>query len=144
MKLSARKSLLINKKFQLSLLLYANCLAFLVMGVFSYGVYVFFTRLNEFAKTLGDKEGQVLANFLYAQERSLFAIFAFVSICTFVLICASAMILSHRIAGPLHRLNVHLKAIASGKEHFDVKFRENDYFQELADSCNKAFKKVRS
>ncbi len=144
MKPSKRKSLLINKRFQLAVLVYANALAFLVIGIFSYGVYVFSCRLNEFAGQLSDQQAEVLINFLYMQERSLFAVFAFVSICAFVVICTSAMVISHRIAGPLYRLNKHLSKVAAGETLEDVKFRENDYFPELADSCNRLLQKLRS
>ncbi len=44
---------------------------------------------------------------------------------------------SHRVAGPLHRLQRHMADISEGKTVSDLKFREGDYFPELADQFNK-------
>jgi nitrogen fixation/metabolism regulation signal transduction histidine kinase len=54
-----------------------------------------------------------------------------------------AVIFSHRIAGPLYRLQRHLKAVAAGAEPGDVKFRRGDLYQELAEACNELMARMR-
>lgn len=44
--------------------------------------------------------------------------------------------LSHRIAGPLHRLETEMKNLSEGKKVEPLKFREGDFFKPLADTFN--------
>ncbi|MEK7851736.1 MAG: hypothetical protein AAB275_07610 [Deltaproteobacteria bacterium] len=60
-----------------------------------------------------------------------------------VIILASAATLtitligSHKIAGPIYRLERSLEAIGNGNLSQKIKFRENDAIRELADNINK-------
>ena len=54
-----------------------------------------------------------------------------------------AIFLSHRIAGPLYRLERHLLEVAKGKEPKDSNFRKGDYYQPLAEACNKVMARMR-
>ena len=49
--------------------------------------------------------------------------------------------LSHRIAGPIYRLNKDLKSYVEnkGEDKLVIKFRDNDFFQDLKDNVNTAF-----
>ena len=73
--------------------------------------------LNDFVSTLrgGGTNSQLLIAYLSEQEKSLFVLFGLTGVCVFILISATAILLSHRIAGPLHRLNKHLKLIEEAK-----------------------------
>ncbi|MDX9703230.1 MAG: hypothetical protein RBU23_09320 [Candidatus Auribacterota bacterium] len=53
-----------------------------------------------------------------------------------LLIGGLSLFASHRIAGPIFRLNKSLKQLAKG--HYDerLSFRKHDYFQEIADNFN--------
>ncbi len=54
-----------------------------------------------------------------------------------VLLFLVAVFLSHRIAGPLYKLNqVFLEAARTGKMKSPIRFRSSDHFQELAESYN--------
>lgn len=46
---------------------------------------------------------------------------------------------SHKIAGPLYKLQKHLKSIRENNTHGKLYFRNGDYFQELADDVNETF-----
>ena len=69
----------------------------------------------------------------------LFAFTAFISL--FVLILG--IIISHRIAGPLHRLNNSLLAVSRDEPVPQLKFRDKDEFQILADSFNKCITRLK-
>jgi methyl-accepting chemotaxis protein len=43
---------------------------------------------------------------------------------------------SHRVAGPLHKLGMHARKIASGDLTKQVRLRSNDVVHELADDIN--------
>jgi methyl-accepting chemotaxis protein len=47
------------------------------------------------------------------------------------------LFISHRIAGPLHRLNNFMLDIAAGNAVPELRFRDNDAFPHLAESFNK-------
>ena len=69
----------------------------------------------------------------------LFIFTAFLSLFVLVL----AVVLSHRIAGPLYRLNSYLLAIARDEPVPQLKFRNRDEFIMLADSFNKCVNRLK-
>ena len=56
-------------------------------------------------------------------------------IITMFVIC---IFFSHKIAGPLYKLNIYLRKIANNENVDRMRFRKGDYFPELADSFNDA------
>lgn len=52
--------------------------------------------------------------------------------------------LSHRFAGPIFRLRGVFRSIASGEKFQPLKFREMDFWQELADDFNRMVERLRS
>lgn len=51
-------------------------------------------------------------------------------------IAAISLVYSHRVAGPLYRLGVEARDIASGDLSKSVRFRKNDAIHEVADDMN--------
>ena len=52
--------------------------------------------------------------------------------------------LSHRVAGPLERLNVEMEKLANGKDVATLRFRDGDYWPELAERFNELANKVQA
>jgi DNA-binding MltR family transcriptional regulator len=48
------------------------------------------------------------------------------------------------MAGPIIRLSNHLKSTAHDGVIKKIKFRDNDYFQEIPDYLNQAFEKIKN
>jgi len=48
------------------------------------------------------------------------------------------VLVTHRIAGPLHRLETHLRAVIDGKTRDDCRLRSGDELQELCELINQA------
>lgn len=53
------------------------------------------------------------------------------------------LILSHKVAGPLGRMEEHLKKITSTKNIEPLKFRTGDFFIELEDAFNQFIEKIK-
>ncbi len=53
-----------------------------------------------------------------------------------------ALIVSHRLAGPLYRLTMHLRDVANGGGFRELKFRKGDYLQEVVGDYNNAMSRL--
>ncbi|MBI2608179.1 MAG: methyl-accepting chemotaxis protein [Deltaproteobacteria bacterium] len=53
-----------------------------------------------------------------------------------------AIIISHRLAGPIYRLEQDLEKIAEGNHSVRVKFRKNDRLDPLAEKINRVLEKL--
>jgi nitrogen fixation/metabolism regulation signal transduction histidine kinase len=52
--------------------------------------------------------------------------------------------LSHRFAGPIYRLRHVIRAIARGEKYQPLKFREMDFWQDLAEDFNEMVERLKS
>jgi sensor histidine kinase YesM len=138
---NSRKILLINPAFQLSVLGFMAGIAGFVIAIF-YGAW-FFRKFAMQGRELGLPADHVFFEFLREQSNTMNLIFAITSLLALVGIAVAGLILSHRIAGPLYRLRKHLDAVAAGTTLGDVKFREKDYFPEVADAYNRQIARFR-
>lgn len=64
-------------------------------------------------------------------------IFGLISVTSLMLLPAIGLIITHRAAGPLYRLCQHLNALADGKTVGPLKFRKDDFFQEIVEPFNR-------
>lgn len=151
-----RKRWIINPSFQyrfIAIFIVVSILMSLFIVSFSWQTY------NSFSRDLSQKEAKMglytdLVNeyvepgatvFWVPKETKkqvlikLFVFTAFISI--FVLLLG--IVISHRIAGPLHRLNNSLLAISREEPVPQLKFRDKDEFQFLADSFNKCVNRLK-
>jgi hypothetical protein len=67
----------------------------------------------------------------------------FASILVLPLLVADVLRVSHRFAGPMYRLRNALRDLADGKTIEPVKFREGDYWTNMADEFNRVLTRVR-
>lgn len=135
--MAKRKVLLINPKFQLSFLAFVLGMATLVVGIFYSANVYFFSRFNEMGKRLGLTPDHVFFQFINEQAHTMNWIFGVTSLVCFVALVVGGLVLSHWVAGPIHRLMRHMSEISEGKSVTEVKFRKHDYFPELAEAFNK-------
>jgi len=138
-----RKVILINPRFQVMFMSYMVVMTAVAIGIF-YGANVyFFNEFRQMGMALGLPGDHVFFQFLTEQRTRMNVIFGVGSLCAFGALSLSGLFLSHRVAGPLYRLNKHMKDVAAGRTLRDVKFRKKDFFPELADSYNDQLKLVR-
>lgn len=123
------KNLLINPAFQIKLLSYF-VIMFLVTTISLYSTtFLFFWRLKQKALDVGIPDGHVFFQFLANQKSDLDGLFIGLAIFNLLILIGVGLFLSHRIAGPLHKLKNHLSKLPGDPE--DFKLRENDFFQEF-------------
>lgn len=142
-KRQGRRNFLINPRFQLPYMGIMVATAMVTIGIL-YGANVYF--FNDFAdmgRSIGLPADHVFFQFLDEQHRTLNVIFGAFGAVAFCAMCLIGMFVSHRVAGPLHRLNRHMKDVASGGTDQDVTFRKGDFFPELAESMNGVMRRVR-
>lgn len=58
------------------------------------------------------------------------------------LIFVCCIFLSHKIAGPIYKLQKYLSSVRNGEPHGKLFFRKGDYFHELADDINLTFDQI--
>ncbi len=130
-----RSTRFVDRTFQLGLAfrLFLVLAAFFGMGialVFAPSAYILMT--NNDLKSLGD----AAAEFLILHKRIWVAwIFSFAGVFVYTLI------LSHRIAGPVHRINEVLRQLLRDEYPSNVRFRKSDFFQSTTDLLEQVAKK---
>ncbi len=132
----ARRNYLINPGFQWSMIRYAVLISILNSSIFFLAGSEIFGRLVDagIRRNLGADSDyfQVIL-----QEKSrlilIFGLTGFLSVC---LITIFGIVISHRIAGPLYRLSRYLRNEDPTKPLPELRFREKDFFQDLARDFN--------
>ncbi|MBI5233415.1 MAG: hypothetical protein HY880_03595 [Deltaproteobacteria bacterium] len=119
-------------------LMFAFKLTLLVSaGVFGATVVLYLAALRDMGSAYGEA-----FTVIYKMREELFPmIFAsFFSIAFLILVTASiagiSVVYSHKIAGPIFRLEKHLEAIGQGDFTVTTKFRRHDQLHEFADIAN--------
>ena len=133
---SRRKKLLINPDFQVNFLKNILFLNIGVCGFFYLAHAYFFWQGRELGRSIQLPADHVFFKFLAEQQRSMNLISLATMCVVSALIVAFGLVYSHRIAGPIYRLQKYLKERNAGTEKGNLYFRQGDYFPELADSVN--------
>ncbi len=123
------KNLFINPRFQFRFMSYFVALFFLTTISLYSTTFLFFWQMKEKAIKVGIPEGHVFFKFLGNQKQDLDALFIGLAIINLLLLLGIGFIVSHRIAGPIHKLKIQLQELDNFPDEF--KLRESDFFQEL-------------
>jgi HAMP domain-containing protein len=134
-----RRIILINKRFQIRFSIYVSlCLAalcfvypLLVSNIFDY----FFRYISR------DPNGPPAEGLLKMREQVLLLLVlseVFVVAITFLI----SVFMSHRIAGPLYKLRQAFHTLGDGRWKGQLRFREKDYFPELAEDFNRMVERM--
>ncbi len=117
---------------------YASVLVFVTGLIYPFTIYVLLTAISanfslknpEIAQFYTDKRNLLI--WLLTGLHFGFAILSFFG-CIFF---------SHKIAGPLYKLQKHLRAIREGITPGRLYFRKGDYFQDVADDLNETIEHI--
>lgn len=132
-----RKVILINPKFQWSVVRFAAVLNIAALAVV-YGAHmVFYNYFNGVAEKAGLPKDHLFFSFLDNQHQYLNYLFIAILVLVTLIILIGGIYLSHKVAGPLYRLNKHLESCREKSEISDIKFRKGDYFPEIELNFNK-------
>jgi hypothetical protein len=135
------RTLLINPKFQWTLIGYAAFIATLILlsvyGLFSFGFHEFVNIGNQ----AGLPADHVYFQFIKMQEQTFLRVIFAMALLVGLILIAGGLVISHKIAGPIYRMQKELDEMAreAASNHpvlRPIKFRKGDFFPELADSYN--------
>lgn len=138
-----RKNFLINPKFQFSFMGYTLAIAVMTIALFYCADMYFFWKFRQLGQGLGLPSNHVFFQFIDEQRSSKNAYYAVTAAFSVAVLSVWGLLLSHRVAGPLHRLRKHCISVAEGETHVDVRFRKGDFFPEVAEAYNLQMKKYR-
>ena len=134
------KNILINPPFQLKFLSYFVGLFVLTTISLYSTTFLFFWNMKNKGLNVGIPEGHVYYTFLMNQKHDLDIVFIGLTILNFVLLILIGFIVSHRIAGPIHKVKQFLHDPISIEK---VEMRENDFFKELGPIVSKLRDKLK-
>ena len=131
--------ILINRDFQLKALAIFGSFIVLVSGIYGVAAYVSFQKFISLGTDIGLGEDHVFFKFINNQMTDLFLVFGITFVLVFITFMYAGLKFSHEVAGPLYRLNEHLKEMSKRDQSEPlryIKFRKNDFFLELQDNFN--------
>jgi hypothetical protein len=137
---AGRKRLLINPGFQFRFMVWMGGLALGVIAVMHLAHQWFFYQLREQARMAGLQADHVFYRFIESRQTELDAITLLSFLAVVGVVSVVGLALSHKIAGPMYRLRVHLEEFATTRVPRPLKFREGDFFSEIPDAYNLQFK----
>src|SRR5262245_17101581 len=103
-----RRRYIINKKFQYAFVAYTVVMAFAVIAVMYLANVYFFSELARGAIERGLPADHIFFRFVDHQRSVMNGIFAVAAALVFAALCFFGMFFSHRIAGPIYRMTMHL------------------------------------
>lgn len=133
-----KSSILINPKFQWTLIGYAAFVAALILiavyGLFSFGFHEFI----QIGTQAGLPSDHIYFQFVQMQEATFMRVIAAIAVVVALILIIGGLIISHKIAGPIFRMQKEFNRMRDAKpvELHPIQFRKGDFFPELAESFN--------
>ena len=134
-----RRIYLINPSFQIRFSLYVCFLLFLSSLIYPLTIYDLMNNFMEHMYTTSPEDVAELSQ----KRTSLIIILALWQLGFIALAFIISIFLTHKVAGPLYKLQQFFSAIGQGSDNGTLKFRGGDYFHEVADSYNEAIGKMK-
>jgi len=139
-----KRSILINPKFQWTLIGYAAFIATLIFlsvyGLFSYGFHEFV----QIGHQAGLPDDHVYFQFIRMQETTFLRVILAIAFFVGTILTVGGLIVSHKIAGPMYRLQKEFLGMADKPQpaFHKIKFRDGDFFPEVPQAFNALVEKV--
>jgi sensor histidine kinase YesM len=89
------------------------------------------------------KSNPELSSQLEEKRKSLVVILSLWQLGFTSLVFVVCIFFSHKIAGPIYKMQKFLRAIRDGLDYGTLFFRKGDYFSELADDFNETFEQIK-
>ena len=136
-----RKNYFINPEFQLKLILLSFIPILLTLAIFYFQSIDSIREVKVLASNLPEENKASAIMMLETQEVLLGKYFFWSSIVVFFITGLILVVISHKMAGPIFRLEKHLEEINETGEVKLIRFRKNDYLQNIELQINKTFSK---
>ena len=137
-----RKVYLINPRFQYSFIVFSSAVGFLTLCILYFAILYFFWSFEHQGIKLGIPVNHIFFRFIDEERNSMNLVFIVAALIGLITTSIGALILSHKVAGPLGRLEEHLNKITSKEMIAPVKFRNGDFFIEIEQSFNTFIKNI--
>ncbi len=145
-----RKVVLIDKEFQLKFIGRFILMVFLISMLISaslYGFYYFKYKaggisLTRFIVEMGNYSTSEKGMFMTDRFELILVPLAIVFLAFILLSFIFGIVYSHKLAGPIYRLEKSLIQIIEGERDFEVRLRKGDQFQKFEILLNKLIKKL--
>jgi len=139
-----RQTLLVYPRFQLALIGLIAGMGLGVLTTILIADEILFNRLHEAIVTTGLPLQHPVFQILAREEAKMNFIYLMTGIFILVTALSFGLAFSLRVAGPILRLHRHIRQVLDGHTLEDVKFRQGDYFTELAGDFNQLMEQHRS
>lgn len=139
------RSILINPRFQWTLIGYAALVATLIFiavyALITYGFHDFV----EIGKQAGLPENHIYFQFIQMQKTKFITIIIAIAMVVGTVLIVGGLIVSHKIAGPLYRIRLEFSKMANkdAPALHKIQFRDGDYFPEVAEAFNDLVEKLK-
>jgi len=133
---NSRRQWVIHPVFQGKVVAFGLSIAGFSLVITAFALKYFFWRSLQVLQEAGVPFNHPIYNFMLEQERWIKVLYLGVAMLSCGFAVVMGLVLSHRVAGPIYRLRKHLLEAAAGRAPSQVRFRDEDYFQELADAYN--------
>lgn len=137
-----RKNYIIYPKFQLRLISINLGIVLLTLATVAGQIYYSFNAVSGIGKEKGLPENHPFFRFINIQLSELFTMFAIVAVVALILTTLFSIWYSHKVVGPVYKLNLMLKQMAKEGRYIPVQFRKNDHFRDLPDNLDSAVKAI--
>lgn len=139
--LTGGKIYLINAHFQYRFMASIILLMIFSMAIIYGANFYFFETFITKGQSLNLPENHTFFILIRQQQEFMTKVFFGVAIILSTVTGVWGLFYSHRIAGPLYRLNLYFRNAAQDKDSKlrPVNFRENDFFQEVPEAINNYF-----
>ncbi|ATH08659.1 hypothetical protein BIY24_12085 [Halobacteriovorax marinus] len=135
------RKFLINPPFQKKFMGFILASVILSMGIMHGANWVFFNKFMNYGETLNLPSNHPFYRLLMEQQEFMTLVFLISSTILSVALCTFGLFFSHRIAGPIYRIEKVFKdASISGEQIESIRFRHDDFFQEIPSAMNEYFK----
>lgn len=130
-----RRQYLINPKFQWTIVGFFITVALIACTSFYVMIHFYLRDLARVAAKTSLPNDSEFFVLVFSQASVLNSYYVITAMAVFIFIGVGGILLSHKVAGPIYRLQTHMKS-----NHKDncpsVKFRKGDFFIELQDCFN--------
>ncbi len=129
-----RTSFLVLPGFQLRFMMYIIGFALFGIIVLYATNHIYFQRLISEGQQLGLAPDHIYFEFVNQQREVLNTTFMMVAAVVFGGLILVGLVLSHKIAGPIYRIQLHLQEVREhGEASRPLAFRSGDFFPEVAE-----------
>ena len=137
-----RKNYLINPKFQLSMVGIFIGIALIINIIYFLSITYSFHEIVAAGNKANLPENGQFFKFIHSLENRFTSIFLWTSLISASILVVFGILLSHKIAGPIYRINEDLRSMTKDGKLRTLHFRKGDFFVETTETFNNFIKSL--